>query len=291
MLSAGIALADENGSTITPFGIGDFGAGQSPPPTPYGTFAISGSYYHADMTRDGRGDKVDNNFDLTVKSISLTYVKMFEAQLFGANYGFAASIPFLNIGGNVTAATPTGLLNLANESGGIGDIQIYPIILQWDLTKNWFVNATLQVQAPTGEFNTREAFTPGVNHWAIAPVVSFTYISDSGFEISMRNELNFNTRNPTTRYTSGVGFKNEFALGQHFGPWTVGIGGYAYQQITDDSAPNLTSGNRGRVFAAGPAITYNEPGMPAIGLHAYQEFGARNRSEGYNVNVRVAFTF
>jgi hypothetical protein len=89
---------------------------------------------------------------------------------------------------------------------------------------------------------------------------------------------------------SGVGYKQEFAVGRHFGPFTIGIGGYGYANVTDDSG-SATSPNKGRVFALGPAITYFQPGMPLIGFHAYKEFGARNRPEGYNVALRVGMTF
>lgn len=283
-----LASADEAGATITPFGIGDFGAGQSPPHTPYGTWALSASYYSASYLKGDDGKRLSTDFQLDVKSVSLAFIYMTEEKFLDATFGFGTVIPVVQIGGHVS--TPVGMLS--NTDTGVGDIQFLPVILQWDLSKNWFANVSLQVQAPTGNYNTTDAFTAGVGHWSIAPVAAFTYISDEGFEVSSRIELGFNTRNPTTNHTSGVGYKQEYAVGQHFGAWTIGVGGYAYWQLTDDKNPAAPDqGNRGRVFAAGPAITYFEPGKPLVGLHVYQEFGARNRSEGVHVGLRVAMSF
>lgn len=285
------AEAIENGATVTPFGIADFGAGMMPPPTPYGTVGIRAAYYSARHLRDGSGNKIDSDFDIKVKTLGLAYIKMTGAKLFDASVGFGTVIPLVDIDGSITVPTPGGPFELANHDFGLGDIQVMPLILQWNMPPNWFVNASLQVQAPTGEYDVNRAFNPGVNHWAIAPVIGATYLSDSGFELSSRFELNFNTRNPATDYTSGVEYKHEFAAGQHVGAWTIGLGGYHYQQITDDKGPLLTEGNRGRVFALGPAISFFDPGKPLVSFHAYREFGAKNRAEGLNVALRVGMSF
>ncbi|SCX32650.1 transporter [Agrobacterium rosae] len=85
--------------------------------------------------------------------------------------------------------------------------------------------------------------------------------------------------------------RQEFALGQHFGPLSVGLGGYAYQQISDDKGTGVIDGNRARLFALGPAVTFAAPGKPFVSLHAYKEFGAENHSEGYNVALRMSVSF
>ncbi|MCO6717068.1 transporter, partial [Streptomyces sp. CHB19.2] len=77
---------------------------------------------------------------------------------------------------------------------------------------------------------------------------------DSGFEVSSSFQADFNSRNPATDYRSGTEYRHEFAVGQHLGPWTLGLGGYYYRQLTDDDAPGLTRGNRARVLALGPAL-------------------------------------
>ena len=40
--------------------------------------------------------------------------------------------------------------------------------------------------------------------------------------------------------------------------WTLGAGGYAYQQLNDDKLTGATvSNNKGRAFAIGPSIKYD----------------------------------
>lgn len=286
-----IALATENGGTITPFGVLDFSAGMLPPATPVGTIGVRASYYSATVQRDGNGNERNNNFDLTVKSYALAYIKMTEAELFNASVGFGAVLPVVDIDGSLTVSTPGGNLAIAGDDFAIGDMQFLPIMLQWNAPPNLFFNASLQIQAPTGHYDVNNSFNAGVNHWTIAPTAGVTYISDGGFEVSSRIQLSFNTENPDTNYQSGIEYLQEFAVGQHFGAWTLGVGGYAYQQLTDDTGPRSGDGNRGRVFALGPAISFFEPGKPVVSMHAYKEFGAENRAEGYNVAIRVGMSF
>lgn len=285
------ARAVENGATITPFGVTDFGAGFSPPHTQYGTFGIRAANYSANTQRDGSGRKVDNNFEYDVQSIAFAYFYLTDFELFGGKYGFAAVVPFLNVNGNIDVPTPFGPLNLNNEDFDIGDMALLPFSLTWSLPPNWFVKTGLEIQIPTGAYDTQQAFNPGVNHWTISPQLAVTYISDTGLEISTQAMLSVNTENHATDYRSGIEYKQEFAIGQHIGPWTLGVGGYAYQQISDDKGPNITDGNRSRVFALGPSLSFLKPGLPVMTMHAYKEFGAENHTEGYNFALRVAVSF
>ncbi len=293
LLSAGTAVdarAVELGAVITPFGINDFGAGMTPPPSTYGTFGTRGAYYSSNTFRDGSGNEI-NDLDLDVKSLALAYIYMTDLEILNGKYGFAAAVPLIDITGQVNVPVSGGTLSLGNSDLAIGDISFAPIILQWAAPPNTFVNAGLQIQAPTGHYDTAQTFNVGVNHWTISPFLGATYISDGGLELSTHAMLNFNTENPDTNYTSGIEYKQEFAIGQHFGPWTLGVGGYAYQQITDDEGSGITDGNRSRVFALGPAVSFFEPGKPLVTFHAYREFGAQNHAEGVNVALRVAMSF
>ncbi|MCI9867308.1 transporter [Rhizobium skierniewicense] len=285
------AHAVEQGGTITPMGITDFSAGMLPPPSPYGTVGVRTSYYSAKTLRDAKGDKIPNDFELDVKSVSLAYFYMTEWELFGASVGFGGILPLIDIEGSVNVATPFGQLAIEGSDFGLGDVDIFPLMLAWQAPPNLFVNAGLQVQLPTGDYDVSKAFNAGVNHWTITPFVAGTYITDSGFEVSTNVTVNFNTVNPDTDYTSGIEYRQEFGVGQHIGPWTAGVGGYVYQQISDDKGPGSGDGNRARVFALGPAVNFFQPGLPMVSLHAFKEFGAENRAEGYNVALRLSMTF
>lgn len=284
------ALATEGGAPTAPFGVFEFGAGILPPPSPYGTLGLRTNLYTASSVKDGSGNTRLSDFRINTLSVGAAYIKMTETQFLGANVGFGGIVPFLDIGGHLTVPTPGGPLRLESQTFKLGDIQLFPVMLQWQ-SKSLFVNAIAQVQAPTGAYDVNRLFNPGTNHWSFAPVVGVTYVTDGGFEVSSNFELDINTVNHKTDYRSGMEFKHEFAVGQHLGPVTAGLGGYWYQQITDDSGPGSGDGNRARVFALGPAVSYFEPGMPLVAFHAYKEFGAQNRAQGYATALRVAYSF
>lgn len=285
VLYGGNAFALENDSPITPFGVFDFSAGIMPPATPYGTVATRFSYYSAHTLKNGSND----DFSLSVASWSLAYIRMTNTRLFGANVGFGAIVPFLNMNGHLNLSTPGGTVPLSADPTSIGDADLQPLILAWT-SRNFFSTLTLQVQAPTGSYQQARLFNPGVNHWTFSPILAATYISDSGFELSTSIEIDQNTTNHATDYRSGTGFRQEFALGQHIGPFTAGFGGYVERQFTDDHGPGV-DGNRSRINALGPALSYFAPGRPAVWLHVYKEFGAQNHAQGYQIAMRAALSF
>lgn len=285
------AQATENGAPTTAVGVYDFGAGMMPPATPFGTLGLRTAFYSANVQKDRHGRSLDNNLSLDVLSIGLAYMRMTDYSVLGAQYGFGTVVPFFKMDASLEVPTPGGPLKLEADPFRLADVQFLPLILQWNLSPNLFVNTQFQIQTPTGDYDENRLISPGLNHWTFSPIVNATYISDTGFEVSSSFEVDINTRNPATDYKNGVEYRHEFAVGQHFGPWTAGIGGYYYRQFTDDDAPGLTSGNRARVLAVGPAVSYVKPGLPPVWLHLYKEQGASNRAEGYTVALRVSQSF
>lgn len=286
-----LAQATENGAPTTAVGVYDFGAGMMPPATPFGTLGLRTSYFSSNVQKDRQGRSLDNHFSLDVLSIGVAYLRMTDQTVLGAKYGFGAVVPFFQMDASIEVPTPGGPLKLSADPFRMADVQILPVILQWTLSPNLFVNTQLQIQTPTGDYDKNRLISPGLNHWTFSPIVNATYLSDTGFEVSSSFEVDINTRNPATHYKNGVEYRHEFAVGQHFGPWTAGIGGYYYRQYSDDDAPGLTSGNRARVLALGPAISYFKPGLPPVWLHFYKEHDAVNRAEGYTVALRVSQSF
>lgn len=283
--------ATENGAPTTAVGVYDFSAGMMPPVTPNGTVGLRTAWYSAKVQKDRHGQDTGNDFSLSVLSVGLAYIRMTDYTLFGANYGFGGVAPFFKMDASLGVDTPVGRLDFEADPFRMADLQVLPLILQWNLSPNLFINTQFQIQAPTGDYDRNRLVSPGLNHWTFSPIVNATWISDTGFEVSSSVEVDINTRNKATDYKSGVEYRHEFAVGQHFGPWTAGIGGYYYRQLSDDDAPNLTTGNRARVMAVGPALSYFKPGLPPIWLHAYKEFDARNRAEGYTVGLRISHSF
>ena len=287
------AGAVENGAPITPFGVFDFGAGMLPPPSEFGTVGIRAAVYRANELRDDKGDVSPVAAKLKVDSVGVAFIKMTDLTFGGARFGWGGVLPVLNMSLDLTVPTPVGPLALSGSNSAQGDIQLIPAILQWTPSPGLYTNAQVQLQLPTGSYDKTRLINAGTNHWTVSPTFALTYIMPSGFELSSSFQLNFNGRNKDTDYRSGTEYQHEFAVGQHVGAWTFGLGGYHYCQLSDDKAPGLAGGNRARVTALGPAVHFFElgSGLPLVWLHAYKEFGARNRSQGSQLTVRAAWTF
>jgi hypothetical protein len=102
-----------------------------------------------------------------------------------------------------------------------------------------------------------------------------------------RGGFTYNFKNPDTQYRSGIDFHFDWGASRYLTKQLfVGVAGYAYQQITDDSGQNpILGGFRSRVFGVGPQIGYNFPVgdmQGFLGLRGYGEFGAANRPSGWN---------
>lgn len=291
-LLAGSAAAVEGGAPITPFGVTNFGAGIMPPPSDVAAVGLRSTFYQANQLRDNDGRRSPVAVDLHVNSLGVAIIKMTRSEILGASYGYAAVVPVLSMKLDLGVPTPAGRLNLHGDKTATGDISVMPVILQWT-GQRWFQFAALQVQAPTGSYDKNRVVNPGANHWTYSPTYAFTHIGTTGFEVSSTIQVNVNRRNHATGYRSGIEWQHEFALGQHVGPYTVGLGGYHYRQLSDDDGPGLSNGNRARVTALGPAMNFFDPraGVPNVSVHLYKEFGARNRSQGTQLALRAAWVF
>src|SRR5258708_8577596 len=141
---------------------------------------------------------------------------------------------------------------------------------------------------PVGEYDRARLANLGIGHGAIDAGAGYTYLNPAtGDELSGVAGFTYNFRNPDTQYRSGIDFHFDWGASHYLTKQLfVGIAGYAYQQITDDSGQNpILGGFRSRVFGVGPQIGYSFPVGDQQGsliLSGYSEFGAANRPSGWN---------
>jgi hypothetical protein len=102
----------------------------------------------------------------------------------------------------------------------------------------------------------------------------------------------FNTENQDTNYQSGQEFHMDYTLGYHTGPWSLGVGGYYYQQTTDDElyGYSFLDGFRGRAFAVGPQVKYDYRNM-AFTLKYLAETSVENRPQGSTLWFKFLYAF
>ncbi len=293
-IAATVAHGVENGAPITPFGVNNFGAGMLPPASVDLVMGVRAAAYNADDLRDTGGNPSAMSAKLKVNSAALALVKTTDIQILGGEYGFSAVIPFLDMSNRLTVPAPTGTRDLKGSSSALGDVTLVPVIVRWTPSSRWFVNGRLELQLPTGSYKADRLINTGANHWTVSPALALTWVSASGLEVSSNMQLNLHGKNKDTRYQSGAEYQHEFAVGQHMGPWVLGMGGYFYRQLSDDKVGGATfqDGNRARVTALGPAVSFLNPGSkwPPLTVHFYKEFEARNRTQGKQFAFRASWS-
>jgi hypothetical protein len=136
----------------------------------------------------------------------------------------------------------------------------------------------------------------GIGHGTVDAGGAYTYFNPaSGNEFSATAGLTYNFKNPDTQYRNGIDFHFDWGAA-HFltKQLYVGLAGYAYQQITDDSGQNpILGGFRSRVLGVGPQIGYAFPVADMqgfVGLRAYGDFDAANRAPGWSTWLTFAIS-
>lgn len=280
-MTPGNVAATENGGGAYPNGAECFMAGAVPPPGTY--FLNYFMYYTAGEFKIKNGPDL-SHFDVNVAADVLRLIYVTKHQILGGFWGMHMFVPFAN----VDLTTPGG----SDSKFGIGDIIVDPFILSWH-TKNLHVATGLDIYIPTGAYDKDDIANVGRNYWTFEPIIAFTYISDSGVEVSSKFMYDVNTENNDTDYTSGQEFHFDYLLGYNFKPWGIGLSGYYYKQITDDKKSGeivQPDGFKGQVFAIGPSIKYDYKNM-TFNIKYQREMAVENKPEGDRFWFKFVYAF
>jgi hypothetical protein len=252
-------------------------SGFVPPPGIYfqDTFLIYNGT-RASIYTNGTPSIPATNYHLVFNIAQVAYY--LDADVLGGTFGVVATIPVLRDRNSIPAA------HLNESVGSISDTD-YSAVLGWHAgDHNWCLVMT--GFAPTGNYDPSRIVQTGLNRPALDIKGGYTFLSlQTGAEVSGALGMTFNARNNINDYQSGVELHFEWAINQHFSSGlAAGIGGFFYQQISDDyGAGDLLGPFRARVAAVGPLISYavkvdgQEVDLSARWFH---EFGAENRPQG-----------
>jgi hypothetical protein len=282
MLSCASALATEGGGSAYPNGTDIFLIGVAPPP---GTYVLAyTSYDRFNKLRDNSGNEIPVPFKVGVAAVVPRFIWIGETKTLGGNFGFHGFLPLLDIDAKIAG--------LSQRKSGLGDITFGPFLAYHPSDKLHYVLA-VDIHAPTGSYNSTDLVNLGRNHWTVGPVAGISYVQASGINADIKLHYEFNGTNHHTQYRSGQEFHFDYALGWALGNgWTVGVGGYVYQQTTDDKLAGATIANaKGRAAAIGPSIKYQSPSGFFVTAKVQQDFAVRNRPEGAALKVKMILPF
>ena len=268
--------ATEGGGGAYPNGAEGFMAGAVPPPGLYYLNYLTN--YSADALMDNNGDEVgDFKLNATANVSRVVYTSPYK--IFGGYWGGQVLVPVVTLNASLNINPGPGEL-FDDSDTGLGDIVIDPFLVSWH-SKNLHQVIGMDIILPTGSYNKNNPVNVGRNYYTFEPIYAVTYISDSGWEVSSKFMYDFNTENDDTNYKSGDEFHFDYTVGKHINKeWTVGVGGYYYQQITDDEQNSDTvEDNKGQVLAVGPQVQYNYGKLSFIGKY-HIETNVKNRPKG-----------
>jgi len=266
--------ATEGGGGAYGNGGDGFSAGMLPPPGTY--FLNYVAYYGARSFKDRNGNDTIPDFKIDAACDALRLLHMTQYQLLKGTWGMQLIVPFVNI--DLT------MLGKSQSKSGLGDIVVDPFIWAFH-SKNFHYGVAMDITVPTGSYDKNDMANIGRNNWIFEPIIGFTYLTDSGYEGSLKLMYDFNTKNTDTSYLSGQEFHIDYTVAKKINAFTFGMGGYYYKQITSDEFRGLsvgTDGNRGQLFGIGPQVKYDYQKV-SFALKYQHENYAENKPEGNKI--------
>ncbi len=272
LLVAAGANATEGGGSIYPVGNENFTCCALPPPGLYGM--VYGKRLEADKVRDNNGNVVTpSTFKVKATAVAPRLVWVSKEEVAGGSFGLHAILPLVDLDVNVAPG-------VSQSKSGIGDVVVGPFV-GWHHSKNLHSVAGLDIFLPTGEYTKGDLANIGRNHWAFQGVYGVSWIDPNGLNADAKVMYTINLKNKDTQYRSGQELIVDYSLGWGFGNGlTAGVGGYLYQQTTNDKQNGAeVANNKGSAFAIGPSVKYDS-GKGWFLTAKYQvDTHVRNRAE------------
>ncbi len=138
---------------------------------------------------------------------------------------------------------------------------IKPLILSWKVQDGLYASLGFVTAVPIGSIKDRDGvrqptgFANGF--WTFEPSASISYMKN-GWNLTLNNIYDFNTRNKNTDYYSGQIYYLDWTAEKSFGTFSIGAVGDYTRQTQDDRQGGAVVGNGNRIehILAGPLLTY-----------------------------------
>ncbi|PHM71844.1 SphA family protein [Xenorhabdus kozodoii] len=280
MVSHG-AMATEGGVGAYPDGLDNYLSGALPPAGIHALFY--GGNIHYNKLKGAHGDVIPvPGFKVNVNVLAPRLVWVTEKQVFGGQLAYHAIVPLLDVTADAAGKH--------SNSKGIGDITLGPALGYHPAPDLAYVIG-VNVNAPTGHYNRHDLANLGKNYWTAQPVGAISYFPAYGINADLKVMYDVNFRNKATKTTSGQALHADYALGWGFGNgFVVGVGGYVFQQVTNDSGTN-SAGGKASAVGLGPSLRYaNDKGW-LVTLKWQKDFIVSHRPAGSQIFVKAAIPF
>ncbi|MFN7111914.1 MAG: transporter [Brevundimonas sp.] len=245
----------------------------------------------------------DPQVDVTTLIAQVSYVSRLKVA--GGALGFDVLMPFTNIDAEFGAAGR----QLVDNGLGLGDltfgpfIQFAPMIRQGRPVAS--ARIALDVIAPTGDVDESRDLNQGSGAWSINPYVAWTLLPAPGWEVSGRTQYlySFETDKipnppsiPGFTFEDGQGGQliwSSFTVSKEVSRGvSVGLNGYALQQITEDRINGIDIPDTKRqALYVGPGLHFDRLPAGILNLNLYLPVHVENMTSGPRLNAQFIRPF
>lgn len=229
-------------------------------------------------------------------AIGITYVSPTPILGGQASFGIVTAPGNVGLGVDATLTGPRGNAisgAVTDNRTTLSDVY-YQGSLKWNQgVHSEMVYITSNIPSGTYDPNRLANLNLGFVAWDVGG--GYTYFDPkTGHEFSAVAGITYNLMNPYLQYQNGIDFHVDWAasqfLSKHF---QVGVAGYFYQQITDDSGPGAKLGGfRGRAIGFGPQIGFIIPMSDGyqgyLNIKGYKDVEVENRASTWSTWVTFA---
>jgi hypothetical protein len=245
--------------------------------------------------------------DVEVDSLAVGFTGLWRPPIeLGERWSYAAAVtvPFVDLEVEADVGVPIDPLERTvrrkDSDSGLGDILLFPFMLNYNVSPALNYNFRVGLYAPTGDYEKGQLANTGKNYWSVEPTAALVYLNPkNGREFSAFLGATFNEKNDDTDYKSGTQVHLEATVAQHFPLWDglagAGVTGFWYEQVTGDSGSGATFGDfKARSRGIGPVVSWTGKlaGTDTVAaLKWLHESGVKRRPEGDTLFLKVVFKF
>ena len=149
---------------------------------------------------------------------------------------------------------------------------------------------------PSGTYDPNRLANLSFGFWGVDVGGAYTYLDPKmGHEFSVAGGFTYSAMNPYLQYQNGIDAHLDWAASQFITKDVlIGVAGYYFQQITDDTGPGATLGGfRGMAVGIGPQIGFLFPVgdyQGYLNIKGYKDLEVENRPQGWSGWVTFAIS-
>jgi hypothetical protein len=257
---------------------------------------------HYDAINDQNGHQVPTfqgtDINAVISLNHLIYVSPYH--LLGGVLGVEALLPVVDLNASFASTSPAKLT--ADHGLALGDVtsgvflQMPPVMR--DGRPVFVQRFDFDVISPTGQYNRADDINPSAGFWSLNPYWAMTLLPTPNTEFSIRlNYLhNFENNDPAggvAPFRAGDAIWANLTASYKVLPvLNVGLNGYYFQQLQDDTVNGQTSPNSETTnFSLGPGVMYQPDASNTFFINAYMPVIERNTTQGFHLVFRWTHVF